>query len=94
MSDGSDFRIAPIGRVLNVEGTLGRKKEPFRGLVIALGWSDNAEEHGGRGRPMRAAAWQQASAPDMHYLVSDMDRPAPIWVSAADITRQYHGGTP
>lgn len=92
MPEGSEFQIVALTRVLNLEGVLARGKgEPFSGLAIAVGWSD-LPGAGARSRaPRAAAAWQQVAAPELHYLVSDMSKPAPIWVAAADIARQYHG---
>lgn len=91
MPEESPFQVVALTRVLNVEGTFGRGQEPFRGLALAIGWWPESDGRA-RGRPARTPAWQHGALPEMHYLVSDMERPAPIWVSASDVTRQYHGG--
>ncbi len=85
-----EFNVVPLNKTLLVEGT-GRK-ESFRGLVIAIGWF---EEEGGRRRAIGAPA-----PPDVHYLVSDESKPAPIWAEARHITSQQwfpaagRGGSP
>ena len=75
-----EFNVVPINKTLLVEGT-GRR-EAFRGLVIAIGWY---EESGGGAR--RRAGGGPAP-PDVHYLVSDESKPAPIWAEARHITSQ------
>lgn len=90
MSDEEDFHVVPMTRVLNVEGSTGRGEQgAFNGLVIAVGWAPPTAA--ARGRPARGPALQRSNAPEMLYLVSDMAKPAPVWVKASEITRQYHG---
>lgn len=92
MSDGDDFRVVPLTRVVNVEGSTGRGKAgSFSGLVIAVGWWLSGADPGARGLPARGPALQRPRAPEMLYLVSDMEKPSPLWVKASEITRQYHG---
>lgn len=75
-----EFNVVPLNKTLLVEGT-GRK-EPFRGLVIAIGWYED-QAAAGRRKGLGAAA-----PPDVHYLVSDESKPAPIWAEARHITSQ------
>lgn len=76
-----DFHVVPINKTLLVEGA-GRK-ESFRGLVLAIGWY---EDEGAAGARRRAVGAQ--SPPDIHYLVSDESKPAPIWAEARHVTSQ------
>ena len=76
-----EFNVVPMNKTLLVEGT-GRK-ESFRGLVIAIGWFD---DQGAAGQ--RRKALGGAGPPDVHYLVSDESKPAPIWTEARYITSQ------
>lgn len=76
-----DFNVVPINKTLLVEGK-GRK-ESFRGLVIAIGWFDDAGA-----AAQRRKALGGAGPPDVHYLVSDETKAAPIWTEARYITSQ------
>ena len=76
-----EFNVVPINKTLLVEGS-GRK-ERFRGLVIAIGWY----EESGAGGPRRRTGGSPAP-PDVHYLVSDESKPAPIWAEARHVTSQ------
>jgi hypothetical protein len=76
-----DFNVVPMNKTLLVEGA-GRK-EPFRGLVIAIGWFEDQGAAGVRRKSVGASA-----PPDIHYLVSDESKPAPIWAEARHITSQ------
>lgn len=76
-----EFNVVPINKTLLVEGT-GRK-EPFRGLVLAIGWYEEASAPGARRKGFGAPA-----PPDIQYLVSDESKPAPIWAEARHITSQ------
>jgi hypothetical protein len=95
MADGDDFQVVPLTRVVSVEGSTGRGDQGhFSGVVIALGWWPVGAAPGGRNAPAaRVPAMQRPATPEMLYLVSDMTKPAPLWVKASEITRQYHGGT-
>jgi hypothetical protein len=77
----SDFNIVPVNRMLLVEGR--SQRDSFRGIVLAIGW--RAEED--RAARRRAAIPGEA-LPDLHYLVSDESKPAPIWVEAAQLSSQ------
>jgi hypothetical protein len=76
-----DFNVVPMNKTLLVEGA-GRK-EPFRGLVIAIGWFEDQGAAGARRKSVGGSA-----PPDIHYLVSDESKPAPIWAEARHITSQ------
>jgi hypothetical protein len=92
VADGDDFQVVPLTRVVTVEGSTGRGDQgSFRGVVIAVGWWPSGSTTGGRGTPARGRALQRPAAPEMLYLVSDMDKPSPLWVKASEITRQFHG---
>jgi hypothetical protein len=89
------FKITALTRLLNVEGNIdGSDADAFRGLAIAIGWwgesAEGATRAGGRGSPVRR--YHAPAPPEPFYLVSDMTRPAPIWVNSRDIARQFHGG--
>lgn len=75
-----EFNVVPVNKTLLVEGT-GRK-ENFRGLVIAIGWFEDA----GAGARRKGVGGQ--APPDVHYLVSDESKPAPIWAEARHVTSQ------
>jgi hypothetical protein len=77
----AEFNVAPMNKTLLVEGT-GRK-ESFRGLVIAVGWYDDQGAAGVRRKAVGAQG-----PPELHYLVSDESKPAPIWAEARHITSQ------
>jgi hypothetical protein len=79
----ADFHVVALSKTLLVEGR-GRR-ESFRGLVLAVGWRDPADES------VASAGWGGAAAkgaPDLHYLVSDQTKPAPIWVAGSQVTSQ------
>ncbi|MDX6671165.1 MAG: hypothetical protein QOI91_1528 [Solirubrobacteraceae bacterium] len=76
-----DFNVVPMNKTLLVEGA-GRK-EPFRGLVIAIGWYEDQV-----GAGVRRKSVGGNPPPDLHYLVSDESKPAPIWAEARHITSQ------
>jgi hypothetical protein len=93
VNEDDDFRVVALTRVVNVEGSTGRGEAgAFSGLVIAVGWWLSGSGPGAtRTLPGRGATIQRPRAPEMLYLVSDMDKPSPLWVKASEITRQYHG---
>jgi hypothetical protein len=76
----SDFNVVPVNRMLLVEGR--SQREPFRGIVLAIGWRPD-EDRGPRRRTQIGD-----SVPDLHYLVSDESKPAPIWVEAGQLSSQ------
>jgi hypothetical protein len=76
-----EFNVVPLTKTLLVEG-VGRK-EPFRGLVIAIGWYEDPGP-----APMRRKGVGGQAPPDLHYLVSDESKPAPIWTEARHVTSQ------
>jgi len=77
MADARNFSTVALTRLLHLEGnTDGSEDGAFRGVALAIGWWDSPTD---------------ADSP-MYYLVSDMSKPAPIWVAAPMIERQYHGG--
>jgi hypothetical protein len=78
-----DFNVVPLFKTLLVEGH-GRR-DSFRGLVLAVGWWETAPGGGAPG------AWGGAGGtamPELHYLVSDQAKPAPIWVEGRQLTSQ------
>jgi hypothetical protein len=76
----AEFNVAPVNRMLLVEGR--SQRDSFRGIVLAIGW--HSEDDRG---PRRRSAIGEAM-PDLHYLVSDESKPAPIWVEAAQLSSQ------
>jgi hypothetical protein len=75
-----EFNVSPLFKTLVVEGR-GRR-ESFRGLVLAVGWWESA----GGGS---SGGWGAGGGtPELHYLVSDQAKPAPIWVEARQLTSQ------
>jgi hypothetical protein len=86
------FTLAPISRTLFVEGQA--RGDEVRGLVVAVGWWEEDVEP--KGRRSGAAA---RPMPDLHYLVTDESKPAPVWVEGRQLTSQQwfplgHSGTP
>jgi len=79
----ADFHVVPLSKTLLVEGR-GRR-ETFRGLVLAIGWWESA---GGAGAPGRSSFGGAAGGPELHYLVSDQTKSAPIWVEGRQLTSQ------
>lgn len=77
-----DFQVVPLSKTLLVEGR-GRR-DSFRGLVLAIGWWESA----GGGGSGRASFGSGAGGPELHYLVSDQTKPAPIWVEGRQLTSQ------
>jgi len=75
-----DFNVVPVNRMLLVEGR--SQRDSFRGIVLALGW--RTEEDAGPRRRSQIGD----SMPEMHYLVSDESKPAPIWVEAGQLSSQ------
>ena len=75
-----DFNVVPVNRMLLVEGR--SQRDSFRGIVLAIGW--RTEEDGGS----RHRSQIGDAMPEMHYLVSDESKPAPIWVEAGQLTSQ------
>ena len=75
-----DFNVVPVNRMLLVEGR--SQRDSFRGIVLALGW--RTEEDAGSRRRSQIGD----SMPEMHYLVSDESKPAPIWVEAGQLSSQ------
>jgi hypothetical protein len=75
-----DFNVVPVNRMLLVEGR--SQRDSFRGIVLAVGW--RVEEEGGPRRRSQIGD----SMPEMHYLVSDESKPAPIWVDAGQLSSQ------
>src|SRR2546423_15268117 len=75
-----DFQVVPLSKTLLVEGR-GRR-DSFRGLVIAIGWW---QQGGGSGRSSFGGG---AAGPELHYLISDQTKPAPIWVEGRQLTSQ------
>jgi hypothetical protein len=77
-----DFNVVPVFKTLLVEGQ--SRRETFRGLVLAMGWWET-EPGGGA-----AGGWGGGgtATPELHYLVSDQAKPAPIWVEARQLTSQ------
>jgi hypothetical protein len=75
-----DFQVVPLSKTLLVEGR-GRR-DSFRGLVLAIGWWEGS---GGAGRSSFGGG---GVGPELHYLVSDQTKPAPIWVEARQLTSQ------
>jgi hypothetical protein len=78
-----EFNVVPLTKTLLVEGE--SRRERFRGLVLAVGWS---EEPAPPGAPRRRTG-PGVQPPEMHYLVSDESKPAPMWVEARQITSQH-----
>ena len=74
-----DFNVVPVNRMLLVEGR--SQRDTFRGIVLALGW--RTEEDAPRRRSQIGDG-----VPEMHYLVSDESKPAPIWVEAGQLSSQ------
>ena len=76
-----DFQVVPLSKTLLVEGR-GRR-DSFRGLVLAVGWWEGSAG-AGAGRSFGGGS----VGPELHYLVSDQTKPAPIWVEARQLTSQ------
>jgi hypothetical protein len=75
-----DFNVVPVNRMLLVEGR--SQRDSFRGIVLAIGWRSDED----RGPRRRATIGD--TLPDLHYLVSDESKPAPIWVEAGQLSSQ------
>jgi hypothetical protein len=76
------FQMVALERTLFVEGkSRDRGVGEFRGIVLALGWYPDADE-APRGK------WSTATPGEVHYLVSDRRKTAPVWVAAADLSKQ------
>jgi hypothetical protein len=76
------FSMIPIERTLFVEGrSRDRKVGEFRGVVLAVGWWSDGEAPSHR-------AWGETPPPSPLYLVSDRNKPAPVWVSTAELEQQ------
>jgi hypothetical protein len=92
MPGGRSFNVVPITRVLFVEGKANKRAGgPFSGFVLAIGWWSVEDESADS---LAYEAWIEGAggeAPEMHYLVSDTSKPAPIWVATSKVTRQAHG---
>jgi hypothetical protein len=76
-----DFNVVPVNRMLLVEGR--SQRESFRGIVLAIGWR-TGEDQG----PRRRGQIGDDSPPELHYLVSDESKAAPIWVEAGNLSSQ------
>ena len=77
-----DFQVVPLSKTLLVEGR-GRR-DSFRGLVLAIGWAEGPGGGGGG----RSSFGGGGVGPELHYLVSDQTKPAPVWVEARQLTSQ------
>jgi hypothetical protein len=75
----SDFNVVPVNRMLLVEGR--SQRDSFRGIVLAIGW--RSDDQGQRRRQQIGE-----TLPDLHYLVSDESKSAPIWVEAGQLSSQ------
>ena len=76
------FQMVALDRTLFVEGNArDRSVGKFRGIVLALGWYPNGDD-------AALNKWSNGRPPSVHYLVSDRRKRAPVWVSAADLSRQ------
>ena len=75
-----DFNVVPVNRMLLVEGR--SQRESFRGIVLAIGWR-TGDERGPRRRGQIGDA-----PPELHYLVSDESKAAPLWVEGGDLSSQ------
>jgi hypothetical protein len=75
-----DFNVVPVTRMLLVEGR--SQREAFRGIVLAIGWREDED------RASRRRSQIVDTMPEMHYLVSDESKPAPIWVEAEQLSSQ------
>jgi hypothetical protein len=80
----ADFQVVPLTKTLLVEGR--SRSEAFRGLVLALGWWSGPPAATAAPSGPRRGVGQQA--PELHYLVSDQSKPAPIWVESRHVTSQ------
>ena len=76
-----EFQVVPLSKTLLVEGR-GRR-DSFRGLVLAIGWWE-----GSGGAASGRSFGGGSVGPELHYLVSDQTKPAPIWVEARQLTSQ------
>ena len=74
-----DFNVVPVNRMLLVEGR--SQRDSFRGIVLAIGWRTEKDA------PRRRSQIGD-EVPEMHYLVSDESKPAPIWVEAGQLSSQ------
>jgi hypothetical protein len=80
--DDRTFAMIPLERTLFVEGrSRDRKVGEFRGVVLAIGWWSAGEA------PSRRA-WGETPPPTPLYLVSDRNKPSPVWVAAAELEAQ------
>jgi hypothetical protein len=76
------FQMVALERTLFVEGkSRDRSVGEFRGIVLALGWYPDADE-------APRSKWSSTTPSEVHYLVSDRRKPAPVWVAAADLSKQ------
>jgi hypothetical protein len=80
----ADFQVVPMTKTLLVEGR--SRREGFRGLVLAVGWWSGPPAASAAPSGPRRGVGQQV--PELHYLVSDQSKPAPIWVEGRHVSSQ------